>query len=181
MSRVKTVVLLLLVATFAVKVQSQAPQPAAVTVFEGARLIVGDGSAPIENSAFVIQGNRFAQVGRKGQMKVPTGAARIDLTGKTVMPAIIDAHTHQPQMREALVDSLQRKAYYGVAALISLGQDPGDLPYQIRQEVIPNAALFRTAGRGITKSRAWPFRCSLLGDERSGGSKGCARASGQES
>src|SRR5262249_8770684 len=35
-------------------------------------------------------------------------------------------------------------------ALISLGQDPGDLPYQIRQEVIPNAALFRTAGRGIT-------------------------------
>jgi len=58
-----------------VKVQSQAPQPAAVTVFEGARLIVGDGSAPIENSAFVIQGNRFAQVGRKGRMKVPTGAA----------------------------------------------------------------------------------------------------------
>jgi len=45
---------------------------------------------------------------------------------------------------------LQRKAYYGVAALISLGQDPGDLPYQIRQQVIPNAALFRTAGRGIT-------------------------------
>jgi len=60
MNRVKTVVLLLLVATFAVKVQSQVPQPAEVTVFEGARLIVGDGSAPIENSAFVIQSNRFA-------------------------------------------------------------------------------------------------------------------------
>jgi len=58
-----------------VKVQSQAPQPAAVTVFEGARLIVGDGSAPIENSAFVIQGNRFAQSARNGRMKVPTGAA----------------------------------------------------------------------------------------------------------
>src|SRR5215813_3717492 len=99
MSRVKTVVFLLLVATFAVKVQSQAPQPAAVTVFEGARLIVGDGSAPIENSAFVIQGNGFTQVGRKGQMKVPAGAVCVDLIGKIVMLTIIDAHTHQSQMR----------------------------------------------------------------------------------
>ena len=121
-----------------------------VAVFEGARLIVGDGSAPIEDSAFVVQNNRFVQVGRRGQVNVPAGAARVDLTGKTVMPAIVDAHTHQPQMREELIDSLQRKAYYGVAAVISLGQDGGDQPYQMRQQIIPNAALFRTAGRGIT-------------------------------
>jgi imidazolonepropionase-like amidohydrolase len=156
MRRVKTAscfwvfVLLVLVATFAAKVESQAPQATGVTVFEGARLIVGDGSAPIENAAFVVQNNRFTQVGRKGQLRVPAGAARVDLTGKTVMPGIIDAHTHQPQTREALIDSLQRKAYYGVAALISLGQDAGDLPFQVRQETIPNAARFRTAGRGIT-------------------------------
>jgi len=139
--------LLFLIAVFAFNTQSQTP---AATVFEGARLIVGDGSAPIENSAFVVQNNRFLQVGRRGQVNVPAGAARVDLTGKTVMPAIVDAHTHQPQMREELIDSLQRKAYYGVAALISLGQDTGDQPYQMRQQIIPNAALFRTAGRGIT-------------------------------
>ncbi len=138
-----------LFAAFAATVESRAPQ-AGVTVFEGARLIVGDGSAPIENAAFVVQNNRFTQVGARGQLKVPAGAARVDLTGKTVMPAVIDAHTHMPQMRDALVDALQRKAYYGVAAVISLGQDPGDLPFQVRQETIPNAALFRTAGRGIT-------------------------------
>jgi imidazolonepropionase-like amidohydrolase len=143
----RILVLLFLIAVFAFNTQSQTP---AATVFEGARLIVGDGSAPIENSAFVVQNNRFLQVGRRGQVNVPAGAARVDLTGKTVMPAIVDAHTHQPQMREELIDSLQRKAYYGVAALISLGQDTGDQPYQMRQQVIPNAALFRTAGRGIT-------------------------------
>src|SRR5262249_55893995 len=104
----------------------------------------------IENAAFAVQNNRFTEVGRKGQLKVPADAMHVDLTGKTVMPAIIDAHTHQPQTREALIDSLQHKAYYGVAGLISLGQDPGDLPFQIRQEIIPNAARFRTAGRGIT-------------------------------
>jgi imidazolonepropionase-like amidohydrolase len=154
MRRVKTtswywmIVLLLLVGTFVATVESQAPR---VTVFEGARLIVGDGSAPIENSAFVVQNNRFTQVGRKGQINVPAGATRVDLTGKTVMPAIIDAHTHQPsQTREGLIDSLQHKAYFGVSAVISLGQDPGDVPFQVRQETIPNAALFRTAGRGLT-------------------------------
>ena len=155
MQRIKITLLcvfavLLLAATFTATFESQAPPAAGITVFEGARLIVGDGSAPIENSAFVVQNNRFTQIGKKGQLRIPAGAARVDLTGKTVMPAIIDAHTHQPQTREALIDSLQRKAYYGVAALISLGQDPGDLPFQVRQEIIPNAALFRTAGRGIT-------------------------------
>jgi imidazolonepropionase-like amidohydrolase len=144
------VVFLSLVVLLTAKIESQAPQTNGATVFEGARLIVGDGSAPIENAAFVVQNNRFTQVGRKGQVTGPAGAAHVDLTGKTVIPAIVDAHTHQPQTREALIDSLQHKAYYGVAALISLGQDPGDLPYQIRQEVLPNAALFRTAGRGIT-------------------------------
>jgi hypothetical protein len=35
-----------------------------VTLFEGARLVVGDGSTPIENSAFLVQGTRFVRVGR---------------------------------------------------------------------------------------------------------------------
>ena len=143
----KVVVFLFLVGLFVVNIQSQTPP---VTVFEGARLIVGDGTAAIENSAFVVQNNRFLQVGRRGQVNVPAGAARVDLTDKTVMPGIIDAHTHQPQMQAEIVDSLQRKAYYGVSAVISLGQDPGELPYQMRQQAVPNGALFRTAGRGIT-------------------------------
>src|ERR1700758_2524831 len=63
----------------------------AVTVFEGARLITGDGSAPITDSAFVVANGRFTAVGRKGQVSVPAGAARVDLTGRTVMPAIVDA------------------------------------------------------------------------------------------
>src|SRR6266540_3966867 len=64
------------------------------TVFEGARLITGDGSPPIENSAFIVESGRFTRVGRRGEVPVPTGAARIDLTGKTVMPGIVDLHGH---------------------------------------------------------------------------------------
>ena len=128
----------------------EAQAPATVTIYEGARLIVGDASAPIENSAFIVNGTRFTQVGRAGQLQAPAGARRVDLRGKTVMPAIVDTHTHLAANREMLVDQLQRKAYYGVGAAMSLGQDNTDVAFQVRAETIPNAARFRTAGRGIT-------------------------------
>src|SRR5262249_53870870 len=57
------------------------------TLYEGARLITGDGSV-IENSAFVVQGTLFSQVGRKGEVPLPAGGTRVDLTGKTVMPTL---------------------------------------------------------------------------------------------
>ena len=121
------------------------------TVFEGARLIVGDGSAPIENGAFLVEGNRITRVGRTaGELKAPAGVTRVSLTGKTVMPAIIDTHTHMGDTREAVVDLLRRKAAFGVAAVLSLGTDPGDFAFKLREERIPGAALMFTAGRGIT-------------------------------
>jgi imidazolonepropionase-like amidohydrolase len=131
-------------------VVAEAQQPAAVTVFEGARLIAGDGSAPVADAAFIVENGRFTAVGRKGQLKVPAGAARVDLTGKTVMPAIIDAHKHLAVTRDALVDQLQHLAYYGIGTTMSLGQDTGDVAYQVRAETIPGAARFHTAGRGLT-------------------------------
>src|SRR5713101_1563283 len=129
---------------------TKAQQPASATVFEGARLITGDSSAPVADSAFVVENGRFTAVGRKGQVKAPAGAAHVDLTGKTVIPAIIDAHKHLATTRDTLVDQLQHFAYYGIGATMSLGQDTGDEIYKVREETIPNAARYRTAGRGIT-------------------------------
>jgi imidazolonepropionase-like amidohydrolase len=120
------------------------------TVYEGARLIVGDGSAPIENASFVVQGGVFTVVGATADVDVPVGATRVDLTGKTVMPAIIDAHKHVAGTREELVDQLQRMAYYGVGMVLSLGLDETDLAAQVQNEAIPGAARLLTAGRGMT-------------------------------
>jgi imidazolonepropionase-like amidohydrolase len=124
--------------------------PATTTVFEGARIIAGDGQPPIENGAFVVSGSRIVQVGRAGSVKLPQGAARVSLSGKTVMPTIVDTHTHLSQTREALTEDLRRRAYYGVSAAMSLGQDAGDLPFEMRAQTLPGAARFFTAGRGIT-------------------------------
>ena len=149
---------------------------ARVTVYEDARLITGDGSA-IENSAFIVDGSRFTRIGRRGEIQVPRDAQHVNLTGKTVMPAKVDLHGHfgyqhdwdgtmakEYFTRENLVDHLQRLAYYGFSATIGIGDlvdrsdlhggrtHWGDVPLRVRNEIIPGAALFRTAGTGI----AWP-------------------------
>jgi imidazolonepropionase-like amidohydrolase len=118
--------------------------------FEDARVIVGDDSAPIENATFVVDGDRFVAVGRSGEVQVPAGASRVSLAGKTVMPAIVDTHTHLSLDRDSLIKDLQRRAYFGVGAAMSLGQDKGDDVFRVRDERIAGAALYRTAGRGIT-------------------------------
>ena len=139
--------LLGLIATFACESPKTEPATGAVA-FEGARLIVGDRSAPIENATFVVEGGLFVQVGSANEVEAPVGATHVDLTGMTVMPAIIDTHTHLRQERDALIEDLSRRAYYGIGAAMSLGRDTGDL--SIRAEEIPGAARFRSAGVGVT-------------------------------
>jgi imidazolonepropionase-like amidohydrolase len=129
-------------------------------LFEGARLIVGDGSAPIDDSAFLVESGRLVRVGRRGEVSA-AGAVRVALTGKTVIPALIDAHAHvgytkgltdlqENYNRENFTDILERYAYSGVGAVESLGSDRGDLPYQLQNEPpTANAARYVTTGRGL--------------------------------
>ena len=143
---------LFFVAASSSQVGGQAAQATGLTVFEGARFIVGDGSAPIEDAAFIVEKHYFTQVGRKGQLRIPAGAVRVDLTGKTVMLAIIDTHAHIEGTREQIIDQLQHMAYHGIAAATSLGEDPPET-YELRNP-IPGVTLFRTAGRGIITPQA---------------------------
>jgi imidazolonepropionase-like amidohydrolase len=129
---------------------SRAQAPATgITAFEGARLIVGDGAAPIENATLVVDGTRILLAGKAADISVPTGAARVSLAGKTVMPMLIDTHVHLSPTRELLTRDLKRRAYFGVSAALSLGLDNYDL-LDMRSQTIPGAARFFSAGRGIT-------------------------------
>src|SRR5262245_24576891 len=107
---------------------------ASATVFEGARLITGDGSAPIEDSAFLVEGNQFTRIGRRGQFALPSGTRHISLNGKTVIPGKVDLHGHigyqhgfdgtmakEYFTRESLMDHLTRLAFCGSIAVIGIG------------------------------------------------------------
>jgi imidazolonepropionase-like amidohydrolase len=111
-----------------------------------------------------VENARFTRVGRRGEIQAPAGAARVDLTGKTVIPALIDGHSHigymrnltsgaQNYTRENILDHMRRFAYFGVAASQSMGTDFGEMPFQLRDEILagkyPDAARFLTAGRGL--------------------------------
>jgi len=120
------------------------------TAFEGARLIVGDGRV-IENATLVVEGSRIAQIGRTVDVRVPDGARRVSLAGKTVMPMVVDTHVHLNTTRDGLIRELKRRAYFGVSAVLSLGTDGFEL-LGMRSEIIPGAARYFSAGKGITRS-----------------------------
>jgi imidazolonepropionase-like amidohydrolase len=120
-----------------------------VTVFEGARVIVGDGRT-LDNATIVVQGDRISQAGAASTTKAPAGATRVSLAGKTVMPAIVDAHVHTSTTEAELVADLQRRARFGVGAALSLGLDGTDAAFVQRGKTVPTLARVFTAGRGIT-------------------------------
>lgn len=119
------------------------------TAYEGARVIVGDGQV-IENATFVVDDGRFVAVGAAGEVEVAASATQVDLNGMTVMPTIVDAHTHLSTTRVEAVDDLERRAYYGVGGALSLGHDADGAPLELRGEIIAGAARYGSAGRGIT-------------------------------
>ena len=144
--------------------------PRGATLFEGARLIVDARKPPIEDGAILVQDGRIAAVGPRASVRAPSSAARVSLAGKTVMPAIVDAHVHLGYQagtsfdaanytRETLLDQLNAYQRAGVAAVLSLGTDPPDLADRIRAEQLAGrlgGALFLFAGRGIAVPNAGP-------------------------
>ena len=158
-------------------VDTQANRTTPVVLYEGARLIAGDGSAPIADSAFLVENGTITRVGRKGDVTAPRGAGRINLTGKTVMPTLINAHGHPGFQRgltysadnftrENIVDDLNRALYFGVAVVQSQGIEKGDVMYQIRADQEAGklgGARLHIAGRGIGAPNAGPGGAAYAG------------------
>jgi imidazolonepropionase-like amidohydrolase len=135
-------------------------QPA--VLYEGARLILGDSSGPMEDGAFLVQNGRFTAIGPKGSVNAPPGGSRVDLTGKTVMPAFNNVHIHigyegfvswsaENHTRENVLDHLEREAFYGVGTAMTMGDQPADFAIEFQQEqragkFPPAARFFFTAG-----------------------------------
>ena len=133
-----------------------------VVVLRDVRLIDGTGTSPQEHVSIVIRDGRIARIGGAG-MAAPTGAEIRELTGKTVMPGLISAHSHLGLLvddaensataytRENVTAQLKQFERYGVTTIMSLGVNR-DLVYELREEQragrLGGAAIF-TAGRGI--------------------------------
>ncbi len=125
--------------------QTSAPEDNSVR-YVAERVIVGDGRV-IAPGEIVVSDGVITAVGAPGST---SGGNVVDLSGMTIMPALVDAHVHMSTNREDLLTDLRQRAAVGVSAAQSMGSDGEDAPLEMRGETIPGAARFLSAGRGIT-------------------------------
>jgi imidazolonepropionase-like amidohydrolase len=156
---------------------STCPVSAQTVLFEGARIIPGDGGTTIEDGALLVEGGAIARIGRKGEIVPPAGAVRIALDGKTVMPAIVSAHVHpgfqkglaysaENFTRETILDDLNRALYFGISTVMSQGVEKGEVMYQVRADQAAGrlgGARLMLAGRGIGAPNAGPGAAAYAG------------------
>jgi imidazolonepropionase-like amidohydrolase len=132
-------------------------------VLKGARLIDGTGRLAIENSVLVIEGDHVVAAGKSGAVSIPKDAAVQDMTGKTIMPALINLHGHLGlssngadsaaghYTQENVVKQLNKYLSYGIGTVASFGQDEDPI-YSVRDGqhagTVGGARVY-TAGHGF--------------------------------
>src|SRR5690606_10362148 len=104
--------------------------------------IDGSGADPIQNGVLLLQYGRILAVGRSAEVEIPKGASIQDISGKFIMPGIINGHGHVGDVKgiegghystENLKDNLSVYAGYGITTVVSLGGD--------QKEAVPLRAL----------------------------------------
>lgn len=100
--------------------------------FVGATIVDGTGAAPVDNGVILVRDGRIDAVGAASDIDVPDGAERIDVSGRYIIPGLINTHGHVGGVRglesgyyneDNLLRQLGLYARYGVTAVNSLGGD----------------------------------------------------------
>jgi imidazolonepropionase-like amidohydrolase/Tol biopolymer transport system component len=74
----------------------ESDRPTSVVAFTGARIVTmaGEDGGVIDDGVIIVDGNRISAVGPAGEVAIPEGAVTVDVSGKTIVPGLIDAHAH---------------------------------------------------------------------------------------
>jgi imidazolonepropionase-like amidohydrolase/dipeptidyl aminopeptidase/acylaminoacyl peptidase len=121
--------------------------PTGTVALVGARLVTmanrGGAGSVIERGTIVVEKNRIVAVGPSGSVKVPAGATRVDLTGKTIIPGLVDAHAHVGGEDEGII----AQANWQFAANLAYGVTTSHDPSNDTETVFTNAELIRTGAK----------------------------------
>ena len=89
----------------------------------GGQLIDGTGAPPMADSVVVIRDGRVESAGPRGTTPVPDGAETLDVTGKTIIPGLVNLHVHYRGGPEEIERQFRSQLYYGVTTARSIGSD----------------------------------------------------------
>jgi imidazolonepropionase-like amidohydrolase/Tol biopolymer transport system component len=112
--------------------------------FVGARIITASAAGRpndqvIENGTILTEGNRITAIGPSSSVRVPPGAKRIDVAGKTIMPGIIDVHGHVGGEGDGILS----QTFWPFAANLAFGVTTSHDPSNDSATVFSNAELMR--------------------------------------
>ncbi|OYY92000.1 MAG: amidohydrolase [Sphingomonas sp. 28-66-16] len=103
-----------------------AEKPSGTVALTGARIVTMADKAGgiIDDGVIVITGDRIVAVGKRGDVTIPAGAKLVDVTGKTIIPGLVDAHAHGPQGEDELVPQQNWSAMANLAFGTTTIHDP---------------------------------------------------------
>jgi Tol biopolymer transport system component len=115
------------------------PRPAVsgVIAITGARAITISGDLVIEKSDIVITDGRISAIGVSGSVNIPAGARRIDASGKTIIPGLVDMHTHNHRSASGILPQHD----YEMAAVLAYGVTTTLDPGAFSQNIFPQAEM----------------------------------------
>jgi imidazolonepropionase-like amidohydrolase/Tol biopolymer transport system component len=106
-------------------------KPAGSIALTGARIVTMKGDEVIENGTILVEGDRIAAVGPTASMTFPAGTRTIDVSGKTIIPGLIDAHWHGSMGSELVIP---KQNWFHAAALgygVTTVHDPSNDTFEI--------------------------------------------------
>ena len=132
-------------------------EPAGLAIV-GAQLIDGTGGEPIPDSVLLIHDGRIQAAGTRGATPVPEGAHVVDAAGKTIIPGLIDTHSHYRGDATSIERQFNAQVFFGVTSARSIGSDPPENIPVMRATHTPRPGIPRvfTAGRGFSYPDGFP-------------------------
>jgi len=100
--------------------------PKGMVALTGARIITMNGDKVIENGVLLTDGKHIKAVGTADEVSIPKGAKVVDVSGKTIMPGIVDAHAHGSQASNEIVPQQNWKNFAGLALGVTTIHDPSN-------------------------------------------------------
>ncbi|TMO72076.1 amidohydrolase [Pseudoalteromonas sp. S3785] len=100
--------------------------PKGMIALKGANIITMNGEQVIENGVIITDGKHIKSIGKVGEVTIPKDADVIDVTGKTIMPGIVDAHAHGSQASDEIIPQQNWKNFAGLALGVTTIHDPSN-------------------------------------------------------
>lgn len=99
-------------------------KPTGIIALKGARIITMEGDQVIEKGTIVIKENRIVAIGKTSDVNIPSDAKVEDVSGKTIMPGIVDVHAHIGAFRYGLTTQKHWQFYANLAYGVTTAHDP---------------------------------------------------------